>query len=100
MTVNVVLSVVAASICSRKVHKVGQAELQVKCLPTPPPVAYEMDKLILENVPEDVEEEYLTLFIVNCLGILEDDFSATRSNDKVLLVLSKEYPLPGKYRIH
>ena len=77
-------------------HKVRQTELQVKYLPTPSPVAYEMDKLILQNVPEDVEEDYLILFIMNCLGIVEDEFSITPSNDKVLLVLSQEYSLAGK----
>ena len=92
-------SVVAASICSRKEHKFQQTELQVKYLPTPSPVAYEMDKLILENVPEGIEEDYLILFIMNCLGIVEDDFSITRSNDKVLLVLSREYSLTGKSQI-
>ena len=91
--------VVAASICSRKEHKFQQTELQVKILPTPSPVAYEMDKLILESVPEDIEEDYLNLFIMNCLGIVEDDFSITRSNDKVLLVLSREYSLAGKSHI-
>jgi hypothetical protein len=94
--VNVIISVVAASIYSRKVHKFEQTEVQVKYLPTPSPVAYEMDKLILENVPKNIEEEYLALFIMSCLGIKEDDFSITRSNDKVLLVLSKEYSLAGK----
>ena len=92
-------SIAAASICSRKEHKFQQTELQVKYLPTPSPVAYEMDKLILENVPEGIEEDYLILFIMNCLGIVEDDFSITRSNDKVLLVLSREYSLAGKSHI-
>lgn len=55
-----------------------------------------MDKLILENIPEGVEEDHLILFITSCLGIVEDDFSITRSNDKVLLVLSREYSLTGK----
>ena len=93
---NIVLSVVAASIYARKVHKVRQTELQVKYLPIPSPVAYEMDKLILQKVPNDVEEDYLNLFIMNCLGIREEDFSIDPSNDKVLLVLSREYSLAGK----
>ena len=98
LVMNLILftSVVAASICSRKEHKLQQAELQVKFLPTPSPVTYEMDKLILENIPGGIEEDYLILFIMNCLGIIEDDFSITRSNDKVLLVLSREYSLAGK----
>ena len=58
-----------------------------------------MDKLILESVPEDIDEDYLNLFIMNCLGIVEDDFSITRSNDKALLVLSREYSLAGKSHI-
>ena len=93
---NIILSVVAASIYAKKVHEVRQTELQVKYLPTPSPVAYEMDKLILQNIPEDVGEDFLNLFIMNCLGIVEDDFSITSSNDKVLLVLTREYSLAGK----
>ena len=93
---NIVFSVVAASIYTRKVHEVRQTELQVKYLPTPSPVAYEMDKLILQNIPEDVGEDFLNLFIMNCLGITEDEFSTTPSNDKVLLVLTREYSLAGK----
>ena len=80
-------------------HKVGKIELQVKYLPTPSSLAYEMDKLILENVPEDVEEDYLNLFILNCLGIVEDDFSTTRSSHKILLVFSREYSLASKSHI-
>ena len=77
-------------------HKFQQTEVQVKYLLTPSPVTYEMDKLILENVPKGVEEDYLILFIMSCLGIVEDDFSITYSNDKVLLVLSREHSLTGK----
>ena len=92
-----ILSADAANIFSRKMHKLQQAELKVKYLPATLPIAYEMDKLILQDVQGGVEEDFLNLFVATCLQMSEEQFSISLSKDKVLITFSKEYSLNGEF---
>ena len=80
-----------------KMHKLQQVELKLKYLPAALPIAYEMDKLILQNLPSGVEEEFLNLFVATCLQISEEQFSISLSKEKVLITFSKEYSLKGEF---
>lgn len=60
-----------------------------------------MDKLILQDVPEEVDNDFLTLFVANCIKLPEDEFSVTRTQSwkKALVHFAKEYSLKGKFII-
>lgn len=94
--IKLILAADPANIFSRKMHKLRQAELKVKYLPATLPIAYEMDKLILQGLPGGVEEDFLNLFVATCLQISEEQFSISVSKDKVLITFSKEYSLNGE----
>ena len=80
-------------------HKLRQVELQVKYLPATLPITYEMDKLVLQNIPRGVEDDFLNLFIATCLKISEEEFSVSLSQDKALITFSREYSLNSKFVI-
>ena len=46
-----------------------------------------MSKLMIKDIPEGVEEDYLTMFIENCLGLDEDDFTIYLKPGVAMLLL-------------
>ena len=89
-------SAAAANVLEKKLHKVKEVELHVKYLPAALPKACEMNKLILQDIPAEVDDDYLHLFTENCLKLSDSDFSMSRSKDKALLTFTKERTISGK----
>ena len=91
--------IAAANVFTKKMHQLRKAELQVKYLPATLPTVYEMDKLLLQDLP-DVEDDFLHLFIARCLSLSDEEFSVTHTKNKALLVFSQEYSINGKLFVH
>ena len=88
------LAVIAQGEHSIKVKKQPR-KLEVRYVPLPPVKEYDKNKLIIKNIPKGVEEDYLTMFIENCLGLDEDDFTIDLRSGVAILLLESSYTDEG-----
>ncbi|XP_019855316.1 PREDICTED: uncharacterized protein LOC100631792 isoform X2 [Amphimedon queenslandica] len=84
------LAVIAQEEHSVKIKKQPR-KLEVRYVPLPPVKEYDMSKLIIKDIPEGMEEGYLTMFIENCLGLDEDDFTINLKPGVAMLLLESSY---------
>ncbi len=59
---------------------------------------YEPTKLLLQNIPADIEEEHFHLYLSSCLKMdVEKDFSVKRVGDIAIITFKKEFLMTGKF---
>ena len=74
----------------KELHKI-----KVRYVPLPPVKEYDKSKLIIKDISKEVDEDYLTMFIENCLGLDENDFTINLKPGVAILLLKSSYTDEG-----
>uniref|UniRef100_A0A1X7UHJ5 Poly [ADP-ribose] polymerase n=1 Tax=Amphimedon queenslandica TaxID=400682 RepID=A0A1X7UHJ5_AMPQE len=83
-------AVIAQGEHSIKIKKIPR-KLEVHYVPLPPVKEYDKNKLIIKDIPEGVDEEFLSCFIENCLELDEDDFAVDSRTSFAVLIFESSY---------
>ena len=70
-------------------------KLEVRYVPFSSLKKYDKSKLIIKDIPEGVEEEFLSLFIAKHLGLDEEDFTIVSRPNVAILILKYSYTDEG-----
>ena len=79
----------------------NKKSLVVRYVPVPPVKEYDKSKLLIKDIPKEVDEDYFCLFVENCLELdHETDFTYDlRSGVAVLFGFGSSYTDEGIFNI-
>ena len=75
-------------------------KLEVRYVPLPPVKEYDKNKLLIKDIPKDLEEELLSMFIEKHLGLDEEDFTIDLRSGVAILLLESSYTDEGNVYVH
>lgn len=97
--INDLMFIDAAAVVAQKKHSITKNKkpytLEVRYVPVPPKKEYDKSKLLIKNIPEGTDEDYVSMHIENCLGLEEDDFTIDLRSGVALLLLESTYTDEG-----
>lgn len=89
----------AAAVVAQKKHSVSMNKepytLEVRYVPVPPKKEYDKSKLLIKDIPEGTDEDFITMHVENCLGLEEDDFTIDLRSGVAILLLESTYTDEG-----
>ena len=108
---------VAENVVSKEGHKIFQTQLHVKLVDNPHASSglqaygteltekpdkggeYELNKLLISNIPDGVDEEYLHLFVYKQLHVPEKEYCLTLRENKAEIVFNEHHTIDGEFII-
>ena len=91
----------AAAVVNKQSHVWKKKHLSVCYVPAPVPKEYEKDKLIVQDIPDDVDEDMFTMFVEQRLGMDEGEGVSIDYRDTcALLSFDEQYTDDGNLKRH
>ena len=92
----------AAAVISQEKHSLmkNKKSLVVRYVPVPPVKEYDKSKLLIKDIPKEVEEDLFCLFVEKCLGLdHETDFTYDLRSGVAVLFFGSSYTDEGIFNI-
>ena len=108
---------VAGNVASKGIHKMFRTQLHVKLVDNPHASSavqackieprekpdeseeYEMNKLLISNIPDGVDGEFLKLFVYKQLHVREEEYNLTLRENKAEIMFNAHRTIDGEFII-
>ena len=86
----------AAAVVAQEKHVYMRKKFNIRFVPASVPKEYEKDKLLLKDIPDDIDEEFFVKFVENQLGMDDgEDFTVDFRNKCAVLLFTQPYSDEG-----